>query len=450
MKRPSLLLVSIPLACGTVVAQDLRFPDGVRVVKVQGTRVLVPLGDANGDGVDDLGRVNPRAESGSGNCLLVVPGALSSSAVIVPPTSGGQFCAQGSSDQELGAALFGTNFCGAGTNSVVFGYNGYHNGFAHTMPKTGTVSWQTVFVCNTVQEKRVMKLGDLNGDGSDDLWFGGPNNAGWLSFGKRPESPSSFCTHSAPAPSNVYCSGQVIRRLTGGISQNAYRLGNLGGDTGVDIGLTGSGTLFGLFSFSSDDLNAITPEQGFKMSTSSGAISSVVGDIDLNADGLIDIAIGLEATDSNGLSSNGRVYIAYGRPGGFPFETDLDVPSQDIVRIDGVSDLEYLGKFMTSLDFDGDGVDDIVVPGATGSIYVLFGHSSRFVAGPVTGLNDQMAAIPSPTGQIASLSSDFDFNDDGLEDFGLNGPDGQNDYYIVLGRSNGLFSDSFEQQPSPP
>jgi hypothetical protein len=224
----------------------------------------------------------------------------------------------------------------------------------------------------------------------------------------------------------------------------------LGGDTGVDIGLTGSGTLFGLFSFSSDDLNAITPEQGFKMSTSSGAISSVVGDIDLNADGLIDIAIGLEATDSNGLSSNGRVYIAYGRPGGFPFETDLDVPSQDIVRIDGVSDLEYLGKFMTSLDFDGDGVDDIVVPGATGSIYVLFGHSSRFVAGPVTGLNDQMAAIPSPTGQIASLSSDFDFNDDGLEDFGLNGPDGQNDYYIVLGRSNGLFSDSFEQQPSPP
>jgi hypothetical protein len=446
MKRPSLLLLSIPLACGTVVAQDLNFPDGVRVVKVQGTQALMPVGDANGDGIDDLGRVNPRASSMTGNCLLVVPGAISNPAVIVPATSGGQFCSQGSSDQELGPAMFGTNFCGSGTNSIVFGYNGYHNGFAHTMPKTGTVTWQTIFVCNNPQEKHISNLGDLNGDGSDDLWFGGSNSAGWLNFGKRPENGSNFCTHSAPAPSNVSCSGQVIRRLSGNLSQIAYRLGDVGGDLGVDIGLIGSTTLFGLFSFSSDDLNAITAEQGFKMSTSAGSISSVVGDIDLNGDGLIDIAIGLEGADSNGLSSNGRVYIAYGRPEGFPFETDLDA-DQSIVRIDGVSNLEFLGKAMTSLDFDGNGVDDIVVPGATGSIYVLFGHASRFVSGPVTGLNGQVAAIPAPAGQTASLSSDFDFNDDGLEDFGVWGPVG-GDYYIVLGRSNGLFSDSFEQQPS--
>ena len=441
---------SLFLACGFAVAQDLRYPDGIRVVKVQGTRVLAPLGDANGDGIDDLGRVNPRASPMTGNCLLVVPGATSNPAVIVPATTGGQFCSQGSSDQELGPALFGTNFCGSGTNSIVFGYNGYHNGFAHTMPKTGTVTWQTIFVCNNPQEKLISNLRDLNGDGTDDLWFGGSNNAGWLNFGKRPENGSNFCTHSAPAPSNINCSGQVIRRLSGNMSQTAYRLGDVGGDLGVDIGLIGSTTLFGLFSFSSDDLNAITAGQGFKMSTSAGSISSVVGDIDLNGDGLIDIAIGLEGADSNGLSSNGRVYVVYGRTGGFPFETDLDAPSQDVVRIDGVSDLEFVGKLMTSTDFDGDGLDDVVVPGANGSIYVLFGHSSRFVAGAITGVNGQVSVIPAPTGQIASLGSDFDFNDDGLEDFGLNGPGGQDDYYVVLGRSNALFSDSFEQQASPP
>jgi hypothetical protein len=186
------------------------------------------------------------------------------------------------------------------------------------------------------------------------------------------------------------------------------------------------------------------------MSTLSGSISSVVGDVDLNADGLIDIAIGIEGADSGGLSSNGRVFIVYGRPGGFPFETDLDTASQDLARIDGVSDLEFLGRHMTSLDFDGDGSDDLVVPGATGSVYVLFGHSRRFASGTVTSSDGQIAAIPAPTGQIASLKSDFDFNDDGLEDFGLNGPGGQDDYYIVLGRSNALFSDSFEAQSSLP
>lgn len=441
MKKSIFSALCFALACGTVAAQDLRYPDGIRVIKVEGSGVLVPVGDANGDGIDDLGRVNPRASPMTGKCLLVVPGAATSSAVINPPTEGGQFCSQGSSDQELGPAMFGTNFCGVDTNSIVFGYNNYYNGFAHTMPKAGTVNWQTIFVCNNPQEKFISNLGDLNGDGSDDLWFGGTANAGWLNFGKRPESPFNFCTHSAPAPSNVYCSGQVIRRLSGNMSSTAYRLGDLGGDAGVDIGLTGGGILFGLFGFSSNDVNAITPEQGFKMSTTAAVIKSVVGDVDLNADGWIDIAIGVDDASSGTLSSNGSVFIVYGRPGGFPFETDLDAPSQDVVRIDGVSDLDFLGRHMTSLDFDGDGVDDLVVPGGTGSVYVLFGHSRRFVAGPVNALNGQVAAIPAHPSQPGSPKAGFDFNDDGREDFVL-------DNYIVLGRSNALFSDSFEAQPS--
>lgn len=436
MRQLLCLMISLEVG-GAACAQDLNRPDGTLVVMIQNAGLFAALDDADGDGIDDVGKVNPAAGPQTGNCLLVIPGVASSPAVISPPSNGGQFCSNGNSGEQLGAALFGTNFCGPGTNSVVFGNNGTHDAMLHTMPKTGTVNWQTIFACDGVPDV-VLRVGDLNGDGSDELWFGLSTNVGRLRFGKRPEDNWSTC------PTNLSCDGQVIRRPAG-MDSRAYRLGNVGGDSNIDLGFTGSGSLFGLFSFSSDDLDTIAVGQGFKMtSTQAGGVASVVGDIDLDSDGHLDVVIGYDGADSSGFSSNGRIYIVYGGPGGFDFMTDLDAGGPNITRLDGVASLEFLGRLMTALDFDGDGKDDVVVPGATGSIYVLFGRASRFPSGPISSLAPWIARVPAPNMQIEALYSDFDFNNDGREDFGIKGASGQTDHFLVLGRSSELFKDSFE------
>jgi len=420
-------MTAVSCAC-SLWAIDLGFPDGIHVHRVAGSGLLVPVGDANADGMDDLAKNNPRASPQTGSCLLAVYGALTHPPTRVVPAVGGQFCSNGNTDQELPMPRFSSSFCGAGSNSIVFGGNGYNDGQLHSMPKFGRVDFQTIF--RNCGGGTLSKVGDMTGDGAEELWVG-------QGFGGR-------FLRSPCGPGVHQCGPAVDVANAGGLAPTAVNLGDVGGSASPDVAFSSSNTVFALFNMSHANLSEMTAAQGFRVSSAlSGSVSAIVGNVDFNGDGLLDIGIGYGGASTSGLTSNGRVYVVYGRTGGFPFETDLDAPSPHVSRIDGIASQQSLGSRLAAPDFDDDGTDDIVISGDLGEAYVLFGQGERFENGPISTLVENAAVIrmPSPRA-VDAVASGFDFNDDGREDLGLSFG---NDYFVVFGRSNSLFSSSFEE-----
>ncbi len=433
------LAPATPFIASPSAAIDLNFPDGTSVHRVTGSGLLVPVGDANGDGIDDLAKINPRATPQTGNCLLAVYGAVSIQPAQTVPTVGGQFCSNGNTSEEFRAPVFGSNFCGIGSNSIVFQAFGQSGGRLHTMPRTGTVNFQVLFLNCGPSARAISNLGDVTGDQKDDFWVGASSQS---SQGQYLSSSSlGFC----PNATVNHCEGVAVRRIAG-LDPKVVRLGDVGGSPKADLAFRFDNTVYALYVDSIDDLDSMTSGQGFRLSSSEGgSVTSLVGDVDFNGDGLLDIAIGFGDASTSGLANNGRVYLVYGGPDGFPFDVALDAPSPSVARIDGSLNAQHLGERIAALDFDDDGVDDLVVSGALGQLYVLFGSQQVLPSGTIASYADSAAVVRGPVfSPRAEIASGFDFNDDGKEDFGV-GADNTANYFVVFGRSNELFSDSFEE-----
>ncbi len=202
----------------------------------------------------------------------------------------------------------------------------------------------------------VSPLGDINGDGVDDMAYGGT---------------------TAPPGATA---GNV--EILFGDDTNATP------DTAVDITLTGAHGSFG------------------------GQVAAL-GDV--NNDDLPDFAVSARA--DNGVL--GSVYVFYGRdvPGGDPaWPSTITVSNSPGCGADlclrGETSLGFFGVEVTGGDFDGDGENDIIVgasgDGSQGLVYVVRGGSQ--LAGLSTGTE---VSIPSddPQGFVITppASSAFDF-----------------------------------------
>lgn len=80
--------------------------------------------------------------------------------------------------------------------------------------------------------------------------------------------------------------------------------------------------------------------------------SDIAGDVDFNADGILDVLVGGERADGDELGS-GAAYVVHG-----PFETDMTV-GEFVVR--GESEFDYAGSALAAFDVNNDGFDDAVV-----------------------------------------------------------------------------------------
>ena len=250
-------------------------------------------------------------------------------------------------------------------------------------------------------------LGDINGDGFDDIIIGAP--------GADPIGDSDGVAY-------------VIFGSASGFSAE-FDLSTLDGTNGFRIDALGL----------RDDL-------GVSVSTAG----------DLNGDGLDDIVIGADKADP-GVFNEGAAYVIYGSTSSFGATFDLST-------LDGTNGFVFNGEansdragfsVNTAGDVNGDGLDDLVVGSLngddgvtadTGRAYVIFGSTAAMPAAlTAASLDGTVGFIV--TGETTgdqtgfSVGSAGDVNGDGISDLLIGAPGVNSDtgaVYVIFGTTAGF------------
>ena len=326
----------------------------------------------------------------------------------------------------------------------------------------------------------VASVGDVNGDGFDDLIVGAPfadpvsaganenEGASYLIFGSATFTTSPFLVSTLSGGDGLRLDGVTAGDQSGEVVSSA---GDIDGD-GVDDfiigapfaspnlqtvagstyvifgdeqlgqpGQTGQGGTFALSALTG--VSNLPGVNGFRLdgvSAGDQSGSSVAAAGDFNGDGFGDLIIGAPNAFNNG-GDSGSAYVLFGRdPAVDPFAATINLSTlngSNGFRIDGAAPSDFLGASVgTAGDVNGDGFDDLLV-GATqtsgpGVAYVIFGGENVASTLPTPGILSVSALTPSQgltldgvnigdkTGD--SVSSGEDINGDGFDDLIIGAP----------------------------
>ena len=287
----------------------------------------------------------------------------------------------------------------------------------------------------------VATVGDLNGDGLEDLAIGAPwTRAGlppggtlFVLFGRAGGFPpvvpladldgsQGFRVVSSPVPPNAYF----------GIGIVVAAAGDLNADGVDDLLVNSPGMVDAVVIFggrnpfpAAININELDGRRGFRFAAGpqANALSGIAGGFDLNRDGIDDVAMAYPLASVDGVSDRGRVFVLFGRQSRFPGIVDgSSLSGADGFRIDGTATIGDLGAWMSNPgDVDDDGHDDLMLTSGGSDLYILHARSSPFpaaisaaeiVAYGGFSLGPLPAGIPAPTGL-------GDVNGDGIDDFAL-------------------------------
>lgn len=323
--------------------------------------------------------------------------------------------------------------------------------------------------------RSVSAVGDVNGDGIDDLAIGAPgaasqggaNDAGalYILFGDTgPVDPSIALAGLTPAEGIIIDGGAANDglgfKVVGGqdfngdgvadIAVSAYQA-SLAGDVfvvfGDDAGLTGPADTTGLNGANGFRLTGLGPSE---------LLGSSISMADLDGDGLSDLVIGAEGAQGG----NGSVFVVKGTTTTAATVDVTTLNGADGFRIDGLGGGDALGLAVsTAGDFNGDGIEDIVIgsPFAdiggqldTGSVYVIFGEANGFAEATfdlntldgANGFQIDGRAFSDNFGY--SVSSVGDMNGDGFDDLLVGAPNADpqgmitGEAYLIFGSDEGF------------
>lgn len=309
---------------------------------------------------------------------FVVNGANPGDEIGWSVSNAGDINGDGITDIIIGAPEEGTG----GSSYIIFGTT---TGFSNINLSTLTTNQGFAIYSSTAYEQNgysVSKIGDINGDGYDDIIIG--------AYGAQDNTAG-------------YGIGYVIFGKASG--------------------------------FNAIDVDTMTTNQGFSIINSNNLGHSVSGAGDFNKDGYDDFIISAVSTKTGG-NGLGTTYLLFGHSGSFSnIDLSKALTSNQGFMITGDPNYYYSGYSVSGAgDVNGDGYDDIVIgapgsiysnPVSTGRSYVIFGGTNTLTIS-LANLNANQGF--SITGAKAgnrigiSISAAGDVNGDGYDDVIIGAP----------------------------
>ena len=463
-------------------------------------------GDINGDGIADIvigaelaSPTDERLNAGQGyvvfgkrgglDALIDLPSLNGSNGFVInginradgtgfSASSAGDINGDGIDDVIIGApsADLSESRFNAGQSYIIFGKR---TGFSSTL-EASALDGSNGFIVSGIGTRgdisnndnagrAVDGIGDVNGDGIDDLLMTSPGfdpdgrrNAGqsYVVFGKRTGFSSNLSLGSINGSNGFKINGIAENDRIGG---SVSSLGDFNND-GISDFIIGAGgaspdgkdragqsyVIFGKRTGfgSALELSDLNGSNGFKVNGANAlnrAGTAVSGAGDINADGIDDLIIGSP-------TNVGRSYVVFGRSGSFGSEFDLgDINGSNGFVINGGTFISRSGESVGEAgDINGDGIDDVVIGAPSsrtsgGEVFVVYGQSTGF--GESLALNDlngsngfrlQGELVSDEAGY--SVSGAGDVNADGIDDLligeGFFASRADKQGYVVYGRSS--------------
>jgi VCBS repeat-containing protein len=347
----------------------------------------------------------------------------------------------------------------AGTSYVVFGKSGDTN----TVDLSSLGSGGFLITGAAAEDQSgysVSSAGDVNGDGLDDLIISAhladsSKGTSYVVFGKSGDT-------NAVDLSNLGTGGFLITGATGGdqSGKTVSSAGDVNGDGLADLIVgarsadpngSASGTSYVVFgkadttTVSLGDLETNTGSHGFAIngiaaSDNLGQGVSSAGDV--NGDGLDDLIVGANGVDVGSIATAGASYVVFGKAGTAAVELG-SLGTGGFVMTGPASNDSTGFSVSTAGDFNGDGLDDLIVGApfadingvsTPGKTYLVFGKSGTTAVDladlGTSGLIFNGVGTSSRSGRAVSEAGDV--NGDGFDDL-IIGAYGENKSYIVFG-----------------